>query len=137
MWSPTHFKPYTAVIVPDYFFSKWCHIYKVANSLHGNWSDNYCNWSDTWLFILLLELYWQTHSSLPCVEHMHVHAHMHTHVRAQTHTETNTHTVVHIFLNVLKSVKQIKTVTDRWFIPVYIYITVKYWKLLGNAHSAL
>ena len=32
------------------------------------------------------------HSSLPCLEHMHMHSHMHTHVRTQTHTETNTHT---------------------------------------------
>ena len=68
-------------------FSNWCSIYKVVKVVHGNWSDNQCNWSDTQPSILILELYKQTSCSLPYLEHTH------THTRTRTHTHTHTYTL--------------------------------------------
>ena len=34
-----------------------CDVHKVAKAVHGNRSDNHCNWSDAWLPVLLLDLY--------------------------------------------------------------------------------
>ena len=39
-------------------FSNRCDVYKLANVVHRNQSDNHCNWSDTWPSPMLLpELY--------------------------------------------------------------------------------
>ena len=29
-------------------FSNWCNIYKMGKVVHGNLSDNRCNWSNAW-----------------------------------------------------------------------------------------
>ena len=56
----------------------------------------HANQSDTWLSILLQELYYRTPSSFPCLEHTcthtHTQTHTHTHVHAYTHTCTHIHT---------------------------------------------
>ena len=57
--------------------------------VHGNWSDNQCNWSDTWLSMLLLS---RTPCSLSCLEHMPAHAHTHIHTCTHTHMHACIHT---------------------------------------------
>ena len=32
-------------------FANRCDIYKVAKVVHGNWSDNHCNWFNTWALL--------------------------------------------------------------------------------------
>ena len=49
-------------------FSNWCDICKVAKVVHGNRSD-------TWPSILLLEVYQQTTSFLPCLKNIEAHKH--------------------------------------------------------------
>ena len=54
----------------------------------------HANRSDTWLSVLLLQLYYRTPSSFPCLEHtcMHTHTHTHTHTHVHAYTHTHAHT---------------------------------------------
>ena len=58
-----------------HFFKQVWHLsqYQVAKVVHGNPSDNHCNWSDAWPFTLWLQLYYQPSCSLPCLVHAHTH----------------------------------------------------------------
>ena len=88
-------------------FSNRCDIYRVVKLVHITPSDNHCNWPDTWLSILLLELYSQTPSSLPHLDpppppHTHTLTHTHSHIHSYRHMYTaclhahkHTHTCAH------------------------------------------
>ena len=70
-----------------YIFSSRCGVYQVAKVVHGNRTDNHCNWPDTLPSVDVttraLLLYWQTSCFPPRVEHTHIHTYTRTHARAR------------------------------------------------------
>ena len=106
-------------------FSNLCDIYTVAEVVHGIWSDNHFNRSDTRLSILLTTaLLADTQLPSPPNTHTHTHTHTHAHTRTHTHTPlslslTHTHTLCCViccwFLKQVKQNRKAGTSTYWWF----------------------